>query len=248
MVSAQGIAYGIGSRPGAHSVNDGLETPVAAKDKASKAQKKSQAKAKASALVDRQLIRALGHPLRTHVLAILNERTASPTELADELGEGLSQVAYHVKVLLECDYIELVKTEPRRGAVEHFYRAVGRALLPPDAWDSLPPSIQHGIAMGVFQEIFDDASGALKEGTFQGRSGSHVSWTPLVLDEQAWDGMVELLAETLERAFDLQAEATERMVAQGKEDRDGISVTMALSGFESTRSPEEGRKAQATKR
>jgi len=229
-------------------VNEGLETPVAPKDKAAKKQKKSQSATKAPVLVDGQLIKALGHPLRTHVLAILNERTASPTELADELGEGLSQVAYHVKVLLECDYIELVKTEPRRGAVEHFYRAVHRALLPPDAWDKLPPAIQYGIALGVFQELFDDAGEALKKGTFQDRSGSHVSWTPLVLDEKAWDGMVELLAETLERAFDLQAEATERMVAQGKEDRDGISVTMALSGFESTRSPEEGRKAQATKR
>lgn len=231
-------------------MNDGLETPVASQGKAAKQEKKTQSKAKTKtpALVDRQLIRALGHPLRTHVLAILNERTASPTELADELGEGLSQVAYHVKVLLECDYIELVKTEPRRGAVEHFYRAMRRSLVPPKAWGGLPPSIQYGITGGILQEIFDDSSEALEAGNFGAREDSHASWTPLVLDEEGWDGLASLLAETLERVFDLQTESNARLVEKEKDEREVVAATIALIGFESTRSPEEGRKAQATKR
>lgn len=53
------------------------------------------------------------------ILAILNERVASPNELSQQLDEGLSQVSYHVKVLVDCDCIELVRTKPRRGAVEH---------------------------------------------------------------------------------------------------------------------------------
>ena len=73
--------------------------------------------------VDQRLIKALGHPLRMSVLAILNARVASPSELAKELGEPLGNVAYHVKILEETGAIELVRTAPVRGALEHFYRA-----------------------------------------------------------------------------------------------------------------------------
>ena len=47
---------------------------------------------------------ALGHPLRRRILReMLDERTrTSPRELAAELGEPLSNVSYHVRVLAEC--------------------------------------------------------------------------------------------------------------------------------------------------
>ena len=67
-------------------------------------------------LVDHRLIRALGHPIRVRALTILNERVASPNELARQLGAHLGSVSYHVRILLELGAIELVKTEPRRGA------------------------------------------------------------------------------------------------------------------------------------
>jgi DNA-binding transcriptional ArsR family regulator len=75
------------------------------------------------ARLDRRLIKALGHPVRVRALEILNARVASPSELAKELGEPLGNVAYHVKILEENDAIELVRTAPVRGALEHFYRA-----------------------------------------------------------------------------------------------------------------------------
>jgi DNA-binding transcriptional ArsR family regulator len=73
--------------------------------------------------LDRRLIKALGHPIRVRALEILNARVASPSELAKQLGEPLGNVAYHVKILEENDAIELVRTAPVRGALEHFYRA-----------------------------------------------------------------------------------------------------------------------------
>ena len=75
------------------------------------------------ATLDRRLIRALGHPVRVRALEVLSERVASPSELAKELREPLGNVAYHVKILEENDAIELVRTAPVRGALEHFYRA-----------------------------------------------------------------------------------------------------------------------------
>lgn len=75
------------------------------------------------ATLDRRLIKALGHPVRVRALEVLNARVASPSELAKELGEPLGNVAYHIKILEENDAIELVRTAPVRGALEHFYRA-----------------------------------------------------------------------------------------------------------------------------
>jgi len=75
------------------------------------------------ATLDRRLIKALGHPVRVRALEVLSERVASPSELAKELREPLGNVAYHVKILEENDAIELVRTAPVRGALEHFYRA-----------------------------------------------------------------------------------------------------------------------------
>ena len=68
-------------------------------------------------------VKALAHPLRVRALAILTERDASPSELAEELGEPLGNVSYHVRLLHELGLIELVRTTPRRGAIEHHYRA-----------------------------------------------------------------------------------------------------------------------------
>lgn len=84
-------------------------------------------------LVDHQLMRALARAERIEILAILTERIASPKELAAETGEDLSTISYHVRNLRDCGLIELDHKIPRRGAMEHFYRAVDRTLLPPNA-------------------------------------------------------------------------------------------------------------------
>ena len=96
--------------------------------------------------VDQRLVKALAHPLRVQILTILNERMASPNELSKELEEGLSQVSYHVKVLKDFECIEMVKTEPRRGAVEHYYRATARAYLSDKDWQNLPDSVKPGLS------------------------------------------------------------------------------------------------------
>lgn len=76
-------------------------------------------------LVDPYLVRALSHVLRQHILLAATQGEVSPIQLSKSLGEGLSQVSYHVKVLREeCGgMLQETRTEQRRGAVEHYYRA-----------------------------------------------------------------------------------------------------------------------------
>jgi DNA-binding transcriptional ArsR family regulator len=71
-----------------------------------------------------RIAKALAHPLRARILQRLGERVASPGDLATELGAPLGVVSYHVRMLRDYDCIELVRTEPRRAALQHFYRAI----------------------------------------------------------------------------------------------------------------------------
>ena len=179
---------------------------------------------------DQRLFKALAHPLRFQALIILNERIASPNELSKELDEGLSQVSYHVKVLNDSDCIELVKTEPRRGAVEHYYRATSHAFLNDAEWAKVPASIKPGFSTGLLKTMMGEVGDSLKAGTFDARDERHLSSTPVKVDEEGWQDLAGLLAETMERVVEIEAESERRMgKAQGEEP---IHATVAMMGFE----------------
>jgi DNA-binding transcriptional ArsR family regulator len=180
--------------------------------------------------ITQQLAKALAHPLRVRILTSLHKGISSPNQLAQELGEPLGNVSYHVKTLLEFDCVELVKTEPRRGAVEHFYRATERAFFSDSDWEKIPASARKGISGAVLEMIGQDSTEALVAGTIDARSDSHVSRTPLVLDEKGWSELNGLLGETVEKAVKIQEESAARL-ADSKED--GIETKLALLHFES---------------
>ncbi len=207
-----------------------------------KSKAKSKSKKKKNG-VDQRLVKALAHPLRVEILTILNERMASPNELSKELEEGLSQVSYHVKVLRDFECIEMVKTEPRRGAVEHYYRATSRAYLTDQDWKSLPESVKPGVSASSIEMIIDDVVGALLGGSFDAREERHLSWTPGVVDQQGWEESVDLVNETLEKVIKIHSGSAKRLTKSGEE---GIPVTTVLMNFEGM--PPEKPKQKAKKR
>lgn len=75
------------------------------------------------------LFNALGHPMRRQILRTTLDTSdnISPRELAAKLQEDLSSVSYHVRVLAECDAIELVRTQQVYGSTQHFYRFIVKA-------------------------------------------------------------------------------------------------------------------------
>lgn len=186
-------------------------------------------KPKTKSSVETTLAKALRHPLRVEILAILDNRTASPNELAEELGQRLGNVSYHVQELTKFKCVELVNTRPVRGAREHFYRAIRRPYFHDSDWEQLPQAARQGISGSVVQMVFSDATQSFEAGTFDAREDRHLSRTPLVLDGQGWRELNRMLNEAVERGLDLQAEAAERMSVSGEQ---GISVRMALFGFE----------------
>ena len=179
--------------------------------------------------ITQQLAKALAHPLRVRILTSLHKGISSPNQLSQELGEPLGNVSYHVKTLLEYECVELVKTEPRRGAVEHFYRATERAFFSASDWEKIPASARKGISGSILEMVGQDATAGLMAGSIDARSDSHVSRTPLVLDEKGWTDVTTLLAETLDKAISIQEEAATRL---SDEKSDPIDTKLAILHFE----------------
>jgi DNA-binding transcriptional ArsR family regulator len=81
----------------------------------------------ASQPLDESLIKAVAHPLRWRMLEVLTERgEASPVQLARALDQPLATVSHHMRVLRDTRCVQLTRTEPRRGAVEHYYEPLRR--------------------------------------------------------------------------------------------------------------------------
>jgi DNA-binding transcriptional ArsR family regulator len=202
---------------------------LAAKGTTTKRKQSSGRGKKKAAGVNLQLVKALAHELRVEILTILNERMASPNELSKELDEGLSQVSYHVKVLKDYDCITQVKTVPRRGAVEHYYRATSRPYLSDRDWQKLPDSVREGMSADLMQMVIDDVSAALDAGTIDAHKDRHMSRTPLLLDEAGLKDVGKILTDTLERILDVQSESTDRLAGSEEE---GLDAMVAMMGIE----------------
>lgn len=186
--------------------------------------------------VEPRLIKALGHPLRQRILIALNHGVASPSELSKQMGEPLGNVSYHVKILAECEAIELVKTAPVRGAVEHFYRAAIRPYFDDDHWAELPASMRDALFDDSLQSIWTHVVEAAKGGGLDGLK-DHISWTTLELDEEAYEEMADQLRITLERAMELQAETINRRAQNSAEEDELHRTELAIMHFHRAPAP-----------
>jgi DNA-binding transcriptional ArsR family regulator len=180
-------------------------------------------------VVDQRLAKALSHPLRARIFAILNEQVASPNEIADMLGERLPNVSYHARVLVDLGCIELVRTAQRRGAIEHFYRAVRRPFFTDSEWRRLPRSARQAVVDTGLEVIWDDVAEAIDAGTFQARPDMHLSRTPVVVDEQGWGELRDALAGLLGEADRIVRQSGERLA---RADEAGIHARLVVMHFE----------------
>jgi DNA-binding transcriptional ArsR family regulator len=163
-----------------------------------------------------RIAKALAHPLRARILQRLGERVASPGDLALELGAPLGVVSYHVRMLRDYDCVELVRTEPRRGALQHFYRATARPILDEEQWRTLPSSLRRELSGETIKEVVDDLHAASQAGKLDDPEVI-VTRTLLELDDRAWRKLNRLLSRTLDQALQIAAESADR--SAGSPDR-----------------------------
>ena len=179
--------------------------------------------------LDKQLARALNHPLRTEIIAILSDTCASPREMADMLDEPLSNVSYHTKELLKLKCVEVVDEERVRGATKTRYRATTKMLLDTPDWERLGKAVRAGISINAMNEVSRRAADAMEAGTFDRRVDRTLVTMKLDVDEQGWQDVNDALRVAYERIGEVEVEAAERQ-AEGVET---FRMTASLLGYES---------------
>jgi DNA-binding transcriptional ArsR family regulator len=182
-----------------------------------------------------EMLKAISHEARIDILRICSERVTSPTEFARETGRSLTQISYHFKSLWEEEVLTLVRTEPRRGAVEHYYRASVPAMIDDATWAKMPKKSRLVVYRTILQALFAESAAAEAEGSFNA-DDAHLSWVPFLVDGQGRAEMVDLLAEFLERIEQIKAGSADRLA---KSDGAGESeeVVAAMMGFKRAPKP-----------
>ena len=182
-------------------------------------------------ITDPSLAKALAHPLRTRILSALEDRTASPSELADELGVSIGVVSYHVRRLTALRFLKLVKRVPRRGAIEHYYTAMAGPRITSSAWGATPTIVKQVTVGAALQEIAAQVNDAAAGPGFD-LPESHLSRTPVTLDQQGFKQLARELDGLIPRIQKIEADSAKRLA---RSDHQGeLSATAVLMLFTSS--------------
>ena len=152
--------------------------------------------------LERDFVKALGHPLRLRLLeTIIENGEESPVRLARQLDQPLSTVSRHIRMLRDLGFVELTRTEPRRGTVERFYRALHLGYIHDEEWERLPVMLRRGLVRQTFRKLFRGAAEAGAAGGFDSPD-AHLDVLPLRLDAE---GRTEISAMLHRCLLDAQA-------------------------------------------
>jgi DNA-binding transcriptional ArsR family regulator len=203
---------------------------------------KSRTKRRRSSLgpPDVRVIKAIGHPLRWQMLEALNEGEASPAQLARRFGEPVNLVAYHMGILAKAGGVEMVRTEPRRGSTEHYYRATMRPYFADREWSRLPTETRRALLAVETKRIVNDIRAAAA-GTGLDHPKAHVSWSPMELDREGYDEVATLLSAVLDQLNDIQARSSVRQAEKGSKNGKKLSTEVAILHFERPKRARRGR-------
>jgi DNA-binding transcriptional ArsR family regulator len=183
-------------------------------------------------ITDPALAKAFAHPLRIEILGLLENRVASPVQLAAELGSPLSLTSYHVRQLKHLGLVRLVKRRQQRGAVVHYYTATVRPKIPDKTWNAIPSFVKRALVGGRIAQAGAEAAAAAERGGFD-REGVHVSQSRLRLrlSARTWEAVSKELETTLERIEAIGA--AEREATADDPEAECIEATVLLMLYES---------------
>jgi len=193
------------------------------------------------AAVDVKLMKALGHPIRQRILQELTRsEEASPSQIAQAIGEPLTNVGYHTRVLVKCDAIELVRTDVAGSSVEHFYRAKVRAVVDENNWRNIPESVRESLLDQTFQQIWRNVSAASESESLRDLRTA-AAWSPLKLDDEAFTELSRMVGDFMEGALALQSGAEQRLAkleeAEREEKTNLVELDLMLYPIEKVPAP-----------
>jgi DNA-binding transcriptional ArsR family regulator len=138
-------------------------------------------------------LRALSHPVRLRILALMTSRGMSSAELARELEMNHAAVSFHVRQLAAAGFLELAETRSNRGGQERRYRqrvVSGSEWVPED-----PRQMVSALAEELTRRVADGS------GTWKLFADSEM-W----VERKVWDDVRHRIAAAIQELDDAAAE------------------------------------------
>jgi DNA-binding transcriptional ArsR family regulator len=178
-------------------------------------------------ITDPALAKALAHPLRTRILAALEGRTASPSDLAAELDAPLGVVSYHVRRLAALGLVKLSKRVPRRGAVEHYYSATTRPRITSTTWGRTPTIVKQATIQAAVDQVGYYVNAAAAADGFE-PAESHLTRSPVTVDKKGFSALARELDAMLERIKKIEADSKKRLAGADHDSEQEATVVLML--------------------
>ena len=182
---------------------------------------------------DPRYVKAMSHPLRVRILAMLDERKASPNQLSGWLNASLGTVAYHVRTLEQLGLIELVDETRVRGAVEHHYRAKERPVVTVEGWAQASPIAKQAAVGSSLDVIAEYSKASAAAGGFD-RSEAQLRRMLVRLDARGFSQLSKACDKLVEQAEKIEAAAAARIAKDPHAD-DIVEAGLGLLLFDAVR-------------
>ena len=182
---------------------------------------------------DPRYVKAMSHPLRVRILALLDERTASPVELAGWLDATLGTVAYHVRTLAAHGPDRARAPDPRarrRRAPLPLHRPPARLRR---GLGRRPPIAKQAAVSASLQTIDAYARAASAAGGFD-HGNAHLTRTALQLDARGFSELSRACHRLLAQLERIEEAARERM-QRNPHDGESKDVALVMMLFEAAR-------------
>lgn len=180
--------------------------------------------------VDEGLARAMSHPLRAQILAVLDKTVMSPSRFAERFSVSLPTVSYHFRELEKADCIELTHEVPRGNLTEHYYCATRRALFDSKAWENLPEAIRNRLSGRTMSDFLEAVAEAMEAETFDSRVDRVLAWQRSYVDEQGWEEAAHVYRRAAKELMAIEGRSRARLIRSGEK---GLIATSGTLLFES---------------
>ena len=192
---------------------------------------------------DPRYVKAMSHPLRVRILAMLTERKASPVELSQRLDVNLGVVAYHVRTLERLGLIRLVGERRVRGAIEHYYAARVRPRVSDEAWGQAPAIAKQAAIASTLQVVQEYARASADRGGFD-RADAQLTRSVYRLDAKGFAQLAQACTRLVGQADKIEQQAAARL-AKRPHAEEPVNAALVTMLFESIRlsdqaAPDEG--------
>lgn len=144
------------------------------------------------------------------------------------MDHDLSNTCHHINVLVELGCAKQVRTEQRRGFVEHFYRAVEKPWVDEAEWDDTPEEIRNSFLGEIVEMEIADRRAALEAGTIGGDSNFVLARDRYLVDEEGYTRIREIMDQALKDVAEEEGKSAERRASSKGE---GVSMAVSLACF-----------------